>query len=313
MSKNSHYFINRELRAEKAKGWTDYCSVRYKKEIEDAINATKIYGIEGEQIKNRHMNLTGPGHHTIYLEDCTTEEAIYKFRKKKYGKVAVLNFASYKNPGGMFLKGSSAQEESLCHVSILFNVLRGFEAKNGYYNWNRKHTNDNYYENRALYTPNVLFLINDKEIFVDVITCAAPNLSAQKGNSDSKISTGCLFDRLTMIYNICCENHVDTFITGAWGCGVFGNEPTDVSILSTSIFDVEGTKIPKVVYAIPKRHGRNGEPDMNYTAFENTIESFLMNPLIDNEDEIDKLVKVPGWTTTYCHSSEEDGIDFRSF
>ena len=39
-------------------------------------------------------------------------------------KIAVLNFASFKNPGGMFYNGSSAQEESLCHESFLYNVLK---------------------------------------------------------------------------------------------------------------------------------------------------------------------------------------------
>ena len=38
-------------------------------------------------------------------------------------KIAVLNFASYQNPGGKFLEGSSAQEESLCHASTLYECL----------------------------------------------------------------------------------------------------------------------------------------------------------------------------------------------
>ena len=37
--------------------------------------------------------------------------------------ICALNFASYKNPGGKFMDGSSAQEECLCHESILYEVL----------------------------------------------------------------------------------------------------------------------------------------------------------------------------------------------
>lgn len=36
-----------------------------------------------------------------------------------YGRTAILNYASYKSPGGFFLEGSPAQEEALCHESIL--------------------------------------------------------------------------------------------------------------------------------------------------------------------------------------------------
>ena len=35
------------------------------------------------------------------------------------GRTAILNYASYKSPGGFFLEGSPAQEEALCHESIL--------------------------------------------------------------------------------------------------------------------------------------------------------------------------------------------------
>lgn len=70
------------------------------------------------------------------------------------GKTAVLNFASYKNPGGKFMEGSSAQEECLCHASTLYNVLKQFPV---YYQWNRVHNNRALYTNRALYSEDVIF------------------------------------------------------------------------------------------------------------------------------------------------------------
>ena len=63
----------------------------------------------------------------IKLEGCDTVTALLDVSKENPGKVAILNFASYKNPGGGYLKGSFAQEEALCSESTLYPVLAKFE------------------------------------------------------------------------------------------------------------------------------------------------------------------------------------------
>lgn len=50
-------------------------------------------------------------------------------------KTAVLNFASYNNPGGGFIRGMMAQEEALCWGGTLYNVLSRFEGE--FYSRNR--------------------------------------------------------------------------------------------------------------------------------------------------------------------------------
>ncbi|HBR75644.1 MAG TPA: TIGR02452 family protein, partial [Cyanobacteria bacterium UBA11159] len=42
---------------------------------------------------------------------------------QKFKKIGVLNFASAKNPGGGFLRGTQAQEESLARSSALYKSL----------------------------------------------------------------------------------------------------------------------------------------------------------------------------------------------
>ncbi|MEG5140142.1 MULTISPECIES: TIGR02452 family protein [unclassified Microcoleus] len=47
-------------------------------------------------------------------------------RSYKFAKIAVLNFASAKNPGGGFIKGAKAQEESLARSSALDLLQNNF-------------------------------------------------------------------------------------------------------------------------------------------------------------------------------------------
>lgn len=64
----------------------------------------------------------------------TTTDAVSKYKHDE--KLCVLNFASYKKPGGGFINGAIAQEESICHDSTLFNVISS-EKFESYYEDNK--------------------------------------------------------------------------------------------------------------------------------------------------------------------------------
>ena len=107
MGYNSRYFVDKDTRKKQAKEHTENMRLLYEPKINKSIAESKIY--DGFHVKSPLM---------IRVTD---EDSISAIIKHHYGKTAVLNFASFKNPGGMFLNGSKVQEESLCHESFLYD------------------------------------------------------------------------------------------------------------------------------------------------------------------------------------------------
>ena len=201
---------------------------------------------------------SGSNESTSMVMDADTVSALYDVYTSGQGKdkICVLNFASYRNPGGKYLEGSRAQEESLCHESNLYQNLASAENE-AYYSYNNEHKNKCFYESRALYTEGVYFVKDGKEIQADVLTCAAPNINAVKQSigkgwfdvPDVDYRNTCILkDRITFIRDIMCERGVDTAILGAWGCGVFGQDPKEVARLFKEIF--ANSEIT-TIYAVP--------------------------------------------------------------
>lgn len=137
--------------------------------------------------------------------------------------ITILNFASFTSPGGGYMSGAWAQEESLCSESNLYEILNDKQFKE-FYDYNKKHKNNGLYEDRAIFTPNVKFTRDNKDYFFNVLTCAAPNYKIAIKNGISSEEIRIVYkERLRFIYEILDIEHQDVFIAGAWGCGVFGN------------------------------------------------------------------------------------------
>ena len=145
----SVYFNKKEELKEKAVSHTKMMEAGFKEEIDECVRGTKIYGGDGaavtevsERMPDIELTDTAPKSPEVVVDGMDSVKSMLKHRA---GKTAVLNFASYKNPGGKFLDGSSAQEECLCHSSILYNVLKKFPD---YYAWNKP---------GLIYKPGIIF------------------------------------------------------------------------------------------------------------------------------------------------------------
>lgn len=183
--------------------------------------------------------------------------------------VALLDFASYVNPGGGYDRGGWAQEQAICSESTLFNVLREQKA---WYNQNRsRNLNCELYRNRGLVVPKVRFDRGKFHKYADVIVVAAPNARRAKENyhiKDDRLLAA-LRDRVRFVLAIADELGHDKLVLGAYGCGAFG---WDASVVA-EVFRAElatGTHVAsQVTFAIPK-----ARYDENLPRFEHAFAKF---------------------------------------
>lgn len=244
--------MTKEERIQHAKEWVEYTREKYAEETKDSIARTKVYGPGGWRLRSEASAFRNQSK----LVATDSVSCLFDYASKEDGKICLFNFASYKNPGGFFLGGSPAQEESLCHESNLYDVLSSFEGT--YYTWNRNNLNRAMYKDRALYSPDIVFEHNGQVMKCDVLTCAAPNYGTAARWQGMSIPENAMhvYDRMEFIGNILEENNVKVFICGAWGCGVF-KQPA--SGMCQAITWVLGRKfdIPIIYHPIPDEHSNN--------------------------------------------------------
>lgn len=157
----------------------------------------------------------------------------YKHFADKHYKVGLLNFASATRPGGGFLNGAMAQEESIAKVSTLYASL---VDKNEFYFHNRALKNP-LYSDYIIYSERVSFFKEEDGSYeneyytADVITSPAPNkreLLKTKNKDVAKVYNT-MKNRIRKILTIAILNNIDCLVLGAFGCGVFGNDIKEVA------------------------------------------------------------------------------------
>jgi len=165
--------------------------------------------------------------------DCTTLEAASALVQQGVTDVLALNFASAKNPGGGFLNGAQAQEESLARSSGLYpSLVRHMEM----YNTNRRYTSC-LYTDQMIYSPKVPVFKNDDGTLLDApyqlsfITAPAVNAGVIQQNEPDSLSQiePVMLSRIDKLLSVAVLHGHKTLLLGAWGCGVFKNDPKDVA------------------------------------------------------------------------------------
>ncbi|MET4657644.1 uncharacterized protein (TIGR02452 family) [Streptomyces sp. PvP037] len=162
-----------------------------------------------------------------------TGESSLEAARRLTGPVAVLNFASARNPGGGFLNGAQAQEEALCRASALYTCLLRAE---GYYDHHRAHR-DPFYTDRVIHSPAVPVFRDDRGNLLDepftagFLTSPAPNAGVILSRTPEQAERlpGALAVRAGRVLETAAAHGYRRLVLGAWGCGVFRNDPAQVA------------------------------------------------------------------------------------
>lgn len=204
--------------------------------LHDCLAGTQQFGPdELFRIRDEVLSQATPSRRTTLevINESTLSGASHLCHAFEGRRVGVLNFASAKKPGGGFLGGSQAQEESLARSSGLYKSLLQCP---GHYKYHRT-ASSFLYSHSAIYSPGCPVFRNDSgdllpaSYQVDFVTCPAPNAGAvrrqQPWDSDKVVPV--LRERVTLTLGLALHFQVTDLVLGAWGCGVFQNDPTSVA------------------------------------------------------------------------------------
>ncbi len=248
---------------------------------EDKLNNTKVY-------KNQFTTNYNFGYNTIF--DCLNEDCadVAQDMINDGYNPAILNLASNVSPGGGYHHGTSAQEECLCQMSTLSQSLYQFGSLK------YKHIRDANLPNipgvypldinyGGIYSPDVVFFRHNKSKHFTlrnnpfssaVITVASlSNREKNKYTNDERFyfdEAGYLTpdgieiekNKIRTILRIALDNHHDSLVLGAFGCGAYNLKPIQVAGLFNEVLNEVEFKnnFKKITFSILERKGKNGMP-----------------------------------------------------
>ncbi len=171
-----------------------------------------------------------------------------------------LNFASAKNPGGGFLNGATAQEESFARASGLYSCLR---TQKEFYDFHRQQ-GDLLYSDHLILSPGVPVFADDHGRLLEApylsgfLTSPAVNAGVIKERDCEKLDLirPTMLRRAHRVLWLAQREGYTHLILGAWGCGVFRCDPTMVAGVFSALLTGEGPLVSafeQVVFAVYDR------------------------------------------------------------
>lgn len=184
----------------------------------------------------------------------TTLAAAFRLLDEGLEPVA-LNFASAKNPGGGFLGGARAQEESLARASALWACIE----RSAMYPHHRARHHDAFYTDWVIYSPRVPVFRDDRGVLLEAprrvsfLTSPAVNagvvLSRDPGQRGA--IRAAMAGRIRRVLGAALEHGHEALVLGAWGCGVFRNDPEEVAeLFSAALSGPFRGAFKRVVFAV---------------------------------------------------------------
>ncbi|MFJ6838370.1 TIGR02452 family protein [Streptomyces sp. NPDC091209] len=196
--------------------------------VDSARAGTRLYG--PEPVETPSVTPVGT---SFEVTGESSLEAAHRLTCLGAAPVAVLNFSSARNPGGGYLNGAQAQEEALCRASALYTCL--LRARD-FYDHHRAHR-DAFYTDRVIHSPGVPVFRDDRGRLLDkpfpagFLTAAAPNAGVVLRTTPQRAADlpGALAIRAERVLETAAAHGYRRLVLGAWGCGVFQNDPAQVA------------------------------------------------------------------------------------
>lgn len=233
-------------------------------EVEMAMRNSKLYSPNGlPVIKQEAVSRISDNRGVQPKIEVTDESTLAAARRlvvqEGLQNTLCLNFASAKNPGGGFLGGSQAQEESLARSSALYPCIAQMDEM---YTYNRN-LKTCLYSDYMVYSPRVPVFRNDdcalleSPYLVSILTAPAVNAGVvrEREPQQVKMIEPVMLERIRYILSVAAKHGEKAIILGAYGCGVFKNNPTDVARMFKHVLIIEGyrTLFDRIVFAVLDR------------------------------------------------------------